>query len=573
MKEKTIFILLLVVVSLLPLQTEEAAGNALIPDFRIEMDKYYVLINAEPGGNPTGQVAVTIINPTIHQLTVRVTVSGPGITITPQIFVVTLAGGGDITTPVAVAVEPGTIDTIHVLVWGELERHNGVPPVYPKQRSNAFMVIARPYADLGLENPILNIFETGWSQQVITLRNDVDFGQFFDVGVSEVSTNLEVAESSTRIFIPAMETLDYPILINCEKTGPESFDITLTPDYGEPQVFTILVNEKDTANALYGKNDPVPEDGTGADLTPALLVLAALAALLFLALRAPNRQRLPVLPVLILVLAALVIPLHGENASALTVGCNPGEFTEDAFILEVELTVTSQEVNEKTYAIRVEGDVFCVHTSALVVPAGQSVTTSMAILLEYYAPHKIVSVSIELDETENEGVPVDISTGVGSSDFTISYSGSDSAVGNLDPAEYVRIHREGASENIDIDVIMPQAQVTARLIQDDEEIQNMEMGESSGGSTEFSCQLNEKQLELEEPYTILLEWEGSSKHYTQSMNIVFREEKKGDESNDGDDDDSLPGFGISLLLVSLVSGTCIYHYKGSNNRKRTGKLR
>ena len=154
---------------------EEAEGQA-IPEFTMVVNPGIITLNVAPGGNPTGQVGCTISNPTLHQETIRVMVSGAGVLVTPSIFIVTLAGGQDITVPIAVAAEPRSARKfISVNLLGDLERQDGVPPVVPYQGYASFQVTISPYARVvmttnepfkkvkpGKENPInLRIYNDG----------------------------------------------------------------------------------------------------------------------------------------------------------------------------------------------------------------------------------------------------------------------------------------------------------------------------------------------------------------------------------------------------------------------------
>jgi hypothetical protein len=132
--------------SIIVFTPEEAEGQA-IPQFTLVVNPGLLTLDVAPGGNPTGQVSCTIANPTLHQETISVMVTGAGITITPQIFIVTLVSGGDITVPIAVAAEPRSARRfISVSVMGNLERQNGVPPVVPYQAYSAFQVTISQYA-------------------------------------------------------------------------------------------------------------------------------------------------------------------------------------------------------------------------------------------------------------------------------------------------------------------------------------------------------------------------------------------------------------------------------------------
>jgi len=195
--------------SLLVFTPEEAEGQA-IPQFTLVVNPGTITLDVAPGGNPTGQVQCHISNPTVHQETIRVTVSGAGITITPQIFVVTLAGGGDITVPIAVAAEPRSARRfISVTVMGDLERQDGVPPVVPyttyagfqvtiAQYARVVMTVSEPFKKVkpGKENPVnLRVINDGNDRDKFEItcvnKKDLEDDDFSIVIVPTVTMDID----------------------------------------------------------------------------------------------------------------------------------------------------------------------------------------------------------------------------------------------------------------------------------------------------------------------------------------------------------------------------------------------
>lgn len=123
-------------------------GEAVIvPYVEIRMNPSTVTLDVAPGGNPTAQVNCIINNPTIHQETIRVTIAGPGLSITPQVFMVTVGSFQEITVPIAVAAEPRSARRfVSVTVHGVLEKADGCPPPEPYETYSGFQVIITQYA-------------------------------------------------------------------------------------------------------------------------------------------------------------------------------------------------------------------------------------------------------------------------------------------------------------------------------------------------------------------------------------------------------------------------------------------
>lgn len=179
-KMSVLFLLTLFMLSSLLVYTPEKGEAQAIPDFTITVNPGVITLDVSPGGNPTGQVQCTIANPTAHQETIKVTISGAGVTITPVMFTVTVLGGDSITMPIAVAADPrSSRKFISVLVVGDLDKQDGAPPVVPVQKQTGFQVTLAQYARVvmtvnepfkkvrpGKENPvILRVYNDG---------NDVD---------------------------------------------------------------------------------------------------------------------------------------------------------------------------------------------------------------------------------------------------------------------------------------------------------------------------------------------------------------------------------------------------------------
>ena len=123
-------------------------GEAVVlPYFELRMNPSTVTLDVSPGGNPVAQVDCIINNPTVHQETIRVTITGPGLSISPQVFVMTVASGQEITHPVAVAAEPrSSRKFVSVTAHGVLEKVDGVPPPVPYETYSGFQVIIAQYA-------------------------------------------------------------------------------------------------------------------------------------------------------------------------------------------------------------------------------------------------------------------------------------------------------------------------------------------------------------------------------------------------------------------------------------------
>lgn len=231
--------------------TPEEAEGQVIPDFTLVVNPGLITLDVAPGGNPTGQVSCTISNPTVHQETIRVTVSGAGITITPQIFVVTLAGGMDITVPIAVAAEPRSARRfISVTVMGDLERQNGAPPVVPYTTYAGFQVTISQYARVvmtvnepfkkvrpGKENPV--------NLRIINDGNDRDKFQV------TCTNKKELEDSGFSIVIVPTVTMD----IDPQKYTEVKATIQTPKKFWVNEYYSM---EFEAESKLQGTNEKVP---------------------------------------------------------------------------------------------------------------------------------------------------------------------------------------------------------------------------------------------------------------------------------------------------------------------------
>jgi len=186
-------------------------GEAVIvPYFEIRMEPNTITLDVSPGGNPTGQVNCIINNPTVHQETIRVSFSGPGITITPQVLVVTVGSFQEITVPIAVAAEPRSARRfISASAVGVLEKVDGVPPPVPYEARSGFQVFIFQYARVvmtvsepfqkvkpGKEYPInLRIINNGNARDsfeiLCTTREELEDEGFSIVIVPTVTTDID----------------------------------------------------------------------------------------------------------------------------------------------------------------------------------------------------------------------------------------------------------------------------------------------------------------------------------------------------------------------------------------------
>lgn len=137
---------LVVLGSVLIIVPEE--GEALIiPDLTVTVDPSILVLDVSPGANPTGQVDCTLDNPTLNQETVRLTTMAPGLTITPEIYMVTVGPQSSRTVPIAVAAEPRSVRRIvSVTVRAEVVKVNGIDTLTGYETYTGFQVMVNQYA-------------------------------------------------------------------------------------------------------------------------------------------------------------------------------------------------------------------------------------------------------------------------------------------------------------------------------------------------------------------------------------------------------------------------------------------
>ncbi len=244
------FVVLMLASTLVVFVPQETEGQ-LIPQFTLVVNPGTVSLNVAPGGNPTGQVNCQITNPTAHQETVRVTVSGAGVTITPQIFVVTLASGGDITMPIAVAAEPRSARRfISVTVMGDLERQDGAPPVVPYQTFSAFQITIQQYARvvMTVNEPFKKVGAGKANPVTLLVTNDGNDRDKFEVSCTNKKT---LEDKGFSIVIVPSVTMD----VDPQKYSEVKVNIQTPKELWVNEYYSI---EFEAKSKLEGTNERVP---------------------------------------------------------------------------------------------------------------------------------------------------------------------------------------------------------------------------------------------------------------------------------------------------------------------------
>ena len=346
--KKAVFILVLFVL-LLPVlpYNHTAEANVLIPDIELEINPGYLVLDVSPGGSPSGQVVCTFTNPSIHQVTVEGTVSADGFVVTPSIFSLTLVGGGDISMPIAVSATPWEVRRGVATVMADISRQDGLPTVQPKSVHASFIIAAPPFGRLAIHPPEIHVPDEGWYQRSLSVTSNATFCQYFDVAVATESDHFKVETTSSRVFIEGEKTIDYPVLVWCNKKDAEGeMTITLTPDYGREETIRVALNkgewDLDQLQEEKDRTPPAVEMG----------VLLVLVVFLFLAVVSSptHRGQMKAFSLVLLLVFSSFIVLPSNGRAASTVVVNPGIVTlsRDQLFYQFTATINNDNINEKT---------------------------------------------------------------------------------------------------------------------------------------------------------------------------------------------------------------------------------
>ena len=458
--------------------------------------------------------------------------------------------------PIAVSAPPWQATRGVATVSAELERQDGLPGLLPKHRHATFIIAAPPFSRLAIYPRELHVSDEGWSQRDLSITNNASYGQYFDVAVATVSDHFRVETTSSRIFIEGEKTVDYPVLVWCDdKDATGEMDITFTPDHGGEETIRVALNkgEWDLDQLLEGKDGAPPPVGTG--------LLLALAAFMLLALASPKAWRRPLMGpclVFLLVFSQFLVILPGET-SALTIGPDPSSLTlsRDQLFYQFQLTVTNDDLNEKTYQLFITGSPFLfAYSHEWVIPAQESVTVPVVFMKDYYQEQDSILILITADEVENEGLAIQPVPGQTGASISVVCPGDDLFHGTLNPEKHVR-DKEGAGE-IRVDVTVSRFTPELSLFTQDREsgnwnhVKDLQSKEGSGGMTPFSCQLEKNEVKPDQLYAIRLFLSENDTEPIQTINVVFKE--------DEDDSGMLPGFELGVLFLVVV---CVTVVRGS----------
>jgi hypothetical protein len=566
-----LLILVLVLFSNLPVSREAEAG-IFIPDVLVEVNPGYVVLDSSLEEDPLGQVSCHFSNPSIHQVTVDATVSAPGFTVTPDAFAFTLSAGQEMEISIAVSAASGQVGRAVATVEVELSDQNGIPAIIPKTRTVTFLIVAPPFASLSVNPTEITVPGTGWYQRVLSIYNPQPVGQFYDIEIETSNIELNVEASSSRIFLGAREQVDYPILVWCGAGGAQGeMDIIFTPDYGRSQTITLGVGFEEAKQGIGSEEEA---SGSVAFLEPGLaLALAGLLCLLMvLAKKTPERLRqrgAAFALAAILVLGPALFMLPGEAQGAGTMVVNPGALnvSQDQFFYEFEITVRNPEYYEQTFKLTVEGESYLFgYGWEWVVPAQDSFTRTLVVMKDFYPPAGPISMTVQIEITENEGIPV---TPVPYQSYSAGQLNSAANIyfhGSLSSKDHMRVTPEGEDESIIVHVRTGDESGRAVLLTQNRQGKDWEVLDETTlpadeTRAEIMFEIVADELKKGQPYRVELYRSENDAEPTQEINLVFdTEEERIDRVPMPEKDDS-PGPGLLTLLL-CVTVVALFRKKG-----------
>jgi len=563
--KRTILILIVLALLAIPLAplSRTAEANLIIPDIEVQINPGYLVLDVGEGGSATGQLACWFNNPTIHQVTVEATVAAEGFLITPSTLSFTLAGGSDLTIPIAVGATPWEARRAEVVMTAEIQRQDGAPGAQPKFVHASFIVAALPYGRSSIFPPEIHVPDKGWYQRSLTITSNASCSQYYDVSVTSDSEHFRVATTSSRIFLEGGDIMEYAVLVWCGKEGAKGeMEITLTPDYGNPETIRIALNKhaSDLQQTDQGREGAPPVMEAGLLLALALfLVLARTGS-------SPTRRKLVgFVLVLFLVFAQFIILLPREGEAA-TMAPNPGfiPLSSDQLFYQFQLSIENEDANEKTYRLSITGHPYLfAYTREWMIPAQQSISVPVIFMKDYYQEQGNVNILIELEEIATEGVIILAGPGATTTSVRASSPGDDLFHGNLEDEDYLRTKGGDVEINIGLQVslFLPGAEL---MTQDKEsgsweQVKELPLGLDPDENPQFFCNLKNNEIEKDQLYAIqLYTWENDSEP-CQTIQLVF----KGEDEDDG----VLPGFELAavLLIVGLVA---VVHELGKQKKEQ-----
>ena len=229
--------------------TQTVEGD-LIPDFHLAMDTNAIYLD-DSNGN-MDDFTVTVMNPTIHTLRIRLFMEAPGVSISPQISTVTVTPYGNTDVPAAVATtasHPSGI--VGMLVYAELVSADGIP-MTGKDRTATVLVIIGQNQNLTCEDKTITIEQGEFIEDSITITNNGNCPDYVTLYNLQSSDYIMGWPGVNFLRLERGEEAEYPIIIGAPwdlepGTYNISFNVYSRTDGSSEMVGTLTVEVEESS--------------------------------------------------------------------------------------------------------------------------------------------------------------------------------------------------------------------------------------------------------------------------------------------------------------------------------------
>jgi len=203
--------------------TNDSSGEV-TADFDLDVDRTVVHLYEESGN--MGSFTVEVTNRCIHVLTIQVRCDTPGITVSPQVSIVTVNSGASVDIGIVLARSLGSPAQITpALVNARITRVNGVAVDDGKERNAKIIVLTHRTQELAAEAEDVNAGKGETTSSSIVIHNMGNSEDYFSLEFMG-SNGVQGYPAVDHIQVPYGESMEYPIYITVpEKTSKGDYSL------------------------------------------------------------------------------------------------------------------------------------------------------------------------------------------------------------------------------------------------------------------------------------------------------------------------------------------------------------
>jgi len=193
------------------LEVSETGKGEVVPDYHLDLDTTIVHLRSEDNNLATFTLA--IMNNCVHTLTIRVTVNGPGLSISPEMSTEMVPPYATRSLPIAVAAllkAPPAVQTVDI--YSEVTHADGVP-VSIKERNASVVVMIHRYQSVEVGPEEVQVEKGKAERHDITVSNTGNSIDYFGLNFTSDDEFIRGYPEVNYVEVEAGESTEFPVVV------------------------------------------------------------------------------------------------------------------------------------------------------------------------------------------------------------------------------------------------------------------------------------------------------------------------------------------------------------------------